>query len=366
MGGCVNSGAGASNPAAELKNREINKALMEERSKLGNEVKLLLLGAGESGKSTLAKQMKILHRDGFPAEERGSYKSIIVNNLIGSMRSLINAASELGIALKPENKKYSDQITSTDDYSIGDLTPEMSAAIAALWEDPGIKQVFLRSAEFQLNDSAKYYFENLQRISKSDYVPDEQDILRSRAKTTGIVETEFMIENFRFRLVDVGGQRSERKKWMHCFQDVTAVIFCVALSEYDLKLYEDENTNRMYESLKLFKDVCNSNWFSQVSMILFLNKKDIFEEKIKKVNLTVCFPSYTGGNDFNKAVEYIKQQFLDQNTNTQKAIYPHVTCATDTSNIQHVFDSVKETIIQNAIEHSGLRSRPGAEVTNAV
>jgi len=62
-------------------------------------------------------------------------------------------------------------------------------------------------------------------------------------------------------MVDVGGQRSERKKWMHCFQDVTAVIFCVALSEYDLKLYEDDTTNRMHESLKLFKEICNSKWF---------------------------------------------------------------------------------------------------------
>lgn len=97
-----------------------------------------------------------------------------------------------------------------------------------------------------------------------------------------------------FRLVDVGGQRSERKKWMHCFQDVTAVIFCVAMSEYDLKLYEDDTTNRMHESLKLFKEICNSRWFIDTSMILFLNKKDLFQEKIKKIDLSVCFEDYKG------------------------------------------------------------------------
>ena len=95
-------------------------------------------------------------------------------------------------------------------------------------------------------------------------------------------------------MVDVGGQRSERKKWIHCFQDVTAVIFCVALSEYDLKLYEDETVNRMHESIKLFDEICNSRWFAETSIILFLNKSDLFREKIAKVNLNVCFPDYQG------------------------------------------------------------------------
>lgn len=42
------------------------------------------------------------------------------------------------------------------------------------------------------------------------------------------------------RMFDVGGQRSERKKWIHCFEGVTAIIFCVAMSAYDLVLAEDE------------------------------------------------------------------------------------------------------------------------------
>jgi hypothetical protein len=97
-------------------------------------------------------------------------------------------------------------------------------------------------------------------------------------------------------MLDVGGQRSERRKWIHCFQDVTSVIFCVALSEYDLKLYEDDTTNRMQESLKLWKEICNTKWFVNTHMILFLNKRDLFEEKIKRVPLTVCFPLYDGSS----------------------------------------------------------------------
>lgn len=53
--------------------------------------------------------------------------------------------------------------------------------------------------------------------------------------------------------MDVGGQRSERRKWLHCFDNVTAVLFLVALNEYDMVLEEDNRTNRMEESLKLFQ-----------------------------------------------------------------------------------------------------------------
>src|SRR5690348_4280015 len=78
---------------------------------------------------------------------------------------------------------------------------------------------------------------------------------------------------------------SSGKETLTEIQDVTAVIFCVALSEYDLKLYEDDTTNRMHESLKLFKEICNSKWFVDTAVILFLNKKDLFAEKIKKTDL---------------------------------------------------------------------------------
>ena len=175
-----------------------------------------------------------------------------------------------------------------------EITEELARDLKVLWHDASIFKTMSRANEFQLYDSTEYYFNDINRITAPNYIPNEQDILRSRAKTTGIIETEFEVDGLCFRLVDVGGQRSERKKWIHCFQDVTAVVFCVALSEYDLKLYEDETVNRMDESLKLFDEICNSKWFTDVSIILFLNKSDIFAEKIKKVDLSVCFPDYKG------------------------------------------------------------------------
>ncbi|KAK3548647.1 hypothetical protein QTP70_015929 [Hemibagrus guttatus] len=156
------------------------------------------------------------------------------------------------------------------------------------------------------------------------------------------------------RLFDVGGQRSERKKWIHCFEDVTAIIFCVALSGYDQVLHEDETTNRMHESLKLFDSICNNKWFTNTSIILFLNKKDIFEEKIKKSPLTICFPEYTGPNTFLEAVSYIQSQYESKNKSFNKEVYAHITCATDTNNIQFVFDAVTDVIIANNLRFCGL------------
>lgn len=84
------------------------------------------------------------------------------------------------------------------------------------------------------------YFDSVDRIGEISYVPTDQDVLRSRVKTTGITETTFIIGDLTYRMFDVGGQRSERKKWIHCFENVTAIIFLVAISEYDQVLIEDE------------------------------------------------------------------------------------------------------------------------------
>jgi len=322
---------------------------------LETEVKLLLLGAGESGKSTIAKQMRIIHLDGFTEEERMNYKTTINNNILGNMASLVNAAREFNIEFLPTSAEAAARLAVEEEETyLGPLPPEKIADVKTLWADPGIQRVYTRASEFQLSDSAAYYFANIDRVGAENYMPTSEDVLRSRAKTTGIIETTFIVEDVTFRMVDVGGQRSERKKWLHCFQDVTAVIFCVALSEYDLRLYEDEKTNRMHESLRLFQDICHSIWFDSTAMILFLNKSDIFEEKIKRVNLNVCFPEYKGGMSYKPAIDFIKERFISQNDNPKKPIYPHITCATDTQNMSVVFYAVRDIVLRRALDNAGI------------
>ena len=98
--------------------------------------------------------------------------------------------------------------------------------------------------DFSFSDALFSYFESIDRLSSPDYVPNEQDVLRSRVKTTGITETKFAVDQLMYRMFDVGGQRSERKKWIHCFENVTAIIFVVAISAYDQVLIEDDSVVR--------------------------------------------------------------------------------------------------------------------------
>jgi guanine nucleotide-binding protein G(i) subunit alpha len=178
-------------------------------------------------------------------------------------------------------------------------------------------------------------------------MPNDQDVLRSRVKTTGITETTFIIGELTYRMFDVGGQRSERKKWIHCFENVTTILFLVAISEYDQLLFEDETVNRMQEALTLFDSICNSRWFIKTSIILFLNKIDRFKEKLPVSPMKNYFPDYEGGDDYASACDYILNRFVSLNQHETKQIYTHFTCATDTTQIRFVMAAVNgESIIK--------------------
>jgi len=93
-------------------------------------------------------------------------------------------------------------------------SPELASDVKHLWDDEIIKKSFKRRNEFQIGDSAEYYFNDMDRINTPDYVPTVQDALRTRLKTTGIVETTIKFGDFTVKVIDVGGQRNERKKWV--------------------------------------------------------------------------------------------------------------------------------------------------------
>merc|ERR1712173_98641 len=221
---------------------------------------------------------------------------------------------------------------------------------------------------FLIQECVEYFMQKevLERVQAPDYCPTLPDVLRVRLRTSGIIEQNFVIpghEDSPFLVVDVGGQRNERAKWLHCFDEVTAVIFVAALSAYDQVLFEDDNTNRMEEALKLWKDICRKQIFKDKAMILFLNKKDLFEEKIKIRPLSVKFPEFKlkapeeadGKSNLEQSQEFIKQLFLYQNklVSSSRTVYVHYTNATDTDLVQKLFEAIQHVVIKKSFELAG-------------
>lgn len=332
-------------------NREIERQIMQDKLQFTREIKLLLLGTGESGKSTFIKQMRIIHGTGYSDESKRDFIKYIRQNIFLAIETMIRAMDLLNINYQFKKNYENAQIFKSFKIELLAHTiidPQHEQIIKKLWSDKGIQKCYYRKNEYQLIDSANYYLNNIERIMSPDYLPTQQDILRVRIPTSGIIEYPFEIGNDLFRIVDVGGQRSERRKWIHCFENVTSIIFIVAISEYDQHLAEDDNCNRLEESRNLFKTIATLSWFDKSSMMLFMNKNDIFEEKIMHFHLKNYFQEYNGRKGDSEAARiFIRNLFVNVlDTESETVIYPHFTCATDTENITFVFAAVKDTILQ--------------------
>ncbi|KAL0484859.1 guanine nucleotide-binding protein G(o) subunit alpha [Acrasis kona] len=319
-------------------------------------VKILLLGPGDSGKSTLFKQIKIINNNGYTEEELYQFKNSIYANIITAIKSLAEACLSNNIPFdNEENLEAAKRVIELADSDTSLLlsaslryTESVANDIERLARDSTIRHEFKsKRYDYHVFEGATYFFEDLSKVRPPNYTPSFDDILHCRRKTTGIIEVEFTFENCQFKLYDVGGQRNERKKWIHHFQGVDCVIFVASMSDFDQKCYEDDVTNRMVESLDLFDEIVNGSWFKDTVVILFLNKTDIFRNKIQNTDLRDCFPDYTGGCDYLQAEKYILQKYLSLNKFSHSRIYSYFTNATNPENVKDVFEKVKRNIVDN-------------------
>ncbi|KAH0625824.1 hypothetical protein JD844_034111 [Phrynosoma platyrhinos] len=353
--------------------REINRLLQEQKKKNRWELKLLLLGTGESGKSTFIKQMRIIHGVGYTEEDRKAFVKVVYQNIFMSIQAMIKAMETLQIPYdQPENVQNAQLLMGVDSYKTTVLEAHHAKMIKSLWKDAGIRTCYQRRREYHLLDSTPYFLSNLERIAADGYVPSAQDILRTRVPTTGINEYCFSIQKVTLRIVDVGGQKSERRKWIHCFENVIALIYLASLSEYDQFLEENSNENRMRESLDLFRTILDLPWFLDASIILFLNKVDILEEKIMSSDLAAYFPGFAGPKqDAQAAKWFILEMYSDvfrqsslsdgicragppKESSRPRILYPHYTCATDTQNIGTVFEDIKDAVLAGYLDEFNL------------
>jgi len=373
--------------------RELDRKLKANRNEEVKVKKLLLLGAGGSGKSTFFKQLRILHGAGMSPDERNNiYTNIVYSNIISGMRALLDCFDSLndskllgsysddGELIGKQEKAITfdddpDMVEAMnffrnnadlDEENFNRLKTKISDFVNLIWRKDYIQQAWSLRSQFQIQDSAAHFFDDIERICQPGWKPTEKDVLLARIRTTGIVEQEFTIKKNKFQVYDVGGQRNERKKWIHCFENVTGVLFLASLSAYDQTLYEDQDQNRMIEALDLFKQICNSRWFKETAMILFLNKKDLFKEKIRQTSLTVCFPELEDdkmtATDEISARNYIKERFIALNhpvkgpngKSRKKPLFCHFTCAIDKNQVQRIFRDVQNVIIHANLEKAAL------------
>ncbi|KAI8621249.1 guanine nucleotide binding protein, alpha subunit [Chytriomyces sp. MP71] len=432
--------------SAHLTSKRIDAMIHEEMKREKESVKLLLLGPGETGKSTILKQIKLIYGAGFEAEERKFLRSAVLSNVIQCIKTLAQNMDHLRIPFgfkwinsdagddscqetsgdvphstpntlnRMVDKLTPDEANSTyikesaitleggkvSDSSVATLAPKNPLALRAeleyasqgrkqnrskisnaaklvkrnvvmlltsdgfvldeeyikavklLWSDPGIQYCFSRSSEYQLLDCCAYYLNEIDRIGQPDYVPTDQDILFARITTSTITETKVYIDNILFKIFDVGGQRSERKRWAPYFDNVKAIVYVAAISAYDQTCMEDNKTNRITEAVTLFDSIVNHPIFKSTPILLFLNKIDMFKKKVDKVPISNYFPKFEGANESSAGKEYFARLFLSRNKYQERRVYVHFTWATDTKQIRRVLETVYQIILKQNLGIAGI------------
>ncbi|XP_049882775.1 guanine nucleotide-binding protein G(f) subunit alpha isoform X2 [Pectinophora gossypiella] len=371
----------------EENSKQIDREIKQWIKTYNDAIKLLLLGTGESGKTTIIKQMKILHVQGFSPSERSDKAKVIKHNIHESIYDIVRHMARLSIGLQnPKNVQAQQFILKCGPDGPPEYNEDYFDYVRALWRDGGVRECFRRSNEYQLIDSAGF-LDRLDLIEKTDYVPSDADILRCRQKTTGIQKIEFKVKVPKsmhggyqdFWMFDVGGQRGERKKWIQVFEGINAIWFLVACSDFDQTLREDDSTNRLREALSLFEDVWQSRFLLEAGLIVFLNKQDLLEAKVSGGrSIEPYFPEYQRftepGDDYTRTKMFIRSLFAEATTKKRERInlkasserfvvmeatrprecYFHFTTATDTDNVRTVFRDVHQMILTHILNNIGV------------
>ena len=280
--------------------------------------RILLIGTGESGKSTFVKQLKLLSspNETFPEAYRSKFLPEIQRNVIQALANICSfmleeeipmdsdPSEELAglqreiIKIHEEVRVNPDSITRFTQHPGSEAHKDLFNVCERLWANKAVKATQDRGNEFQQIDSARYFLDKLGTIRKPEYSPSDADVLQCRTRTLGIHTESLVYNGIPFELVDVGGQREQRAKWIEAMTDgVTAVIFLTDASAYDTMLEEDNSVNRLRESYQLLGQVWTKSLLKDKSFILFLNKQDKLADKVRSGRNPIInfFPEYKGG-----------------------------------------------------------------------
>jgi GTPase SAR1 family protein len=284
-----------------------------------SEDRILLLGTACSGKSTLRKAMQMVLGNGFNGIDHQQSIALIHSNMIAAMKSLIEHSDLLSRRRSSFRTATKRSIAPSKEFIRrlpydAKVDAEVAHHLQVLWRDPGIRRTFDYRTMFHIPDEVDYFFDRIDEIRQQNFVPSIDDMLRIYVRTTGIVDEEITTKANRqtVHVIDLGGQRNERLKWSRALRACRAIIFVVAASEYDQKLYEDDETNRIQEALKLFQSIASAEHLKHMNLALVFTKTDELDEKLLagKSQLKDFFPAYDGDNSTNNAIAFFTKLFL--------------------------------------------------------
>ncbi|KAI8901319.1 guanine nucleotide binding protein, alpha subunit [Globomyces pollinis-pini] len=321
-----------------------------EYQKIAGEPKILILGSSDSGKSTFLKQLKILHGGGFTAEERKIAKNGVLKNILSVIEQLLNNSTD---AIK---KKYElvTKFISLETGPFMDFPEIIVNLLTTIWNDSNIKTTFI-SLEQEFPASTSFFFDKLTQISTKSYIMTDSDILLLRTVTQTISDTVFPIQGKNMHFYDVSGLKHHRKSWIPYFQDITAIVFVVALSSYDQMMMEDPTMNRMVDALNLFDFIVNHKLLVNPDMILFLNKTDLFSAKVKTSFIKPHFPDYNQRDgSVSEGSRFFEKKFMGLKKNEKKLMMVHFTCCTDTKAMDAIVSGVIISLVTKAVNSAGM------------
>jgi len=265
-----------------------------KKEKIDHEVKVLLVGSSRAGKSTLLRCAAVIQ----------SNEQLNVPNCIEIIREYVikditNIAQEIE---QIESEQESVDLLKQNEFR--GISPKIIDAARKVAKIPSI----MEKAPKLLDHDFLYFLSRIDDIFSENYIPTITDYLRMRVRINGLTETSINIQGSTFRLVAVGGQRNERKKWVNSFENLSCVLAVIDISSYDQTLYEDSSALVITESLLLLKEMCSNKFTSAVPKIILLNKMDLLKEKIHNVDPNITFKDYTGGKDINKFIDYFSKR----------------------------------------------------------
>ena len=315
-----------------------------------NRITILVLGTPGSGKSTVMRQFRILYGDGFSSSERASGLSVIASNVMESISSCIETIDQGEIESKyPKTLALSNLLKSTAEGEANGAEPqpkgkarELLKLAEEIWCDENLQDRFkdqIYDCGVRITDADGYFLKRIKEMNSPSYIPTDDDLLHMRRATDGVEEFKFTYRSCDFTVIDVGGCKAERCKWINLFSRANMIIYCAPLVDYSLTLEDDANENSMVESLNVFESVVNLTYFQDTPLLLFLNKKDLLSKKVKAVSLMDHFPDYKGPDDNpHEIVGYIKSKFLHKIKDKARPMKVHIICATNTRDVKKAFE----------------------------